>query len=153
MDLLHALDRLYEILGFSGAFLVSGLALAFGRKPERACALIFLVDSLSLFLLIALFDYDDRLWMTHLKSILVLAAMGWMTLKWPDRWLIAVTGLQVFCVFLHLGKHIDPTILQQSNGLLLNGAAWLQIILLGGAFVSGLFERSDPRRRARLPVG
>ncbi len=143
MDVLHAIDRLYEILGFSGAFLVSGFALAVGRRPERACALVYLIDGLSMFVLVALFEYRERLWMTHMKSVVFLAAMAMLTIKWPNRWLIVVTGLQVFCVLLHLGMMVDPTILQQSNGLLLNGAGWLQLIVLAAATIGGLFERAD----------
>lgn len=146
--MLNAFDNLYEITALFGIVLTVGLGLGLGGAPERVCALVLLLDAFGMLLLLAALDYTPGYWMVPAKSALWLAAYGAASWRWPDRWLILMTGLQGFSVLLHLSVGLDRDVLFPINSLLLNGVGWLMMILLSAASIGAFFKRKDARRTA-----
>jgi hypothetical protein len=147
--MLNAIDDLHQILNYMATVLTVVLALALGRGPERACALIVLFEALLDILLLSQFDRSTRWWMGQIKALLVLTAYGAAVWRWPDRWLILLAGLQGFAVLLRLSTWFDAALPLRVNSLLLNSVGWLMTIVLVSASVGGALKRHDIQRSAR----
>lgn len=141
--LLDVVNDLHEIIGVFAVLAVAGLAISLGGPRHRIAGLLTLADTFSLAILSAVLDGVDRHHVLDGKAVLVLIAYGIMTVRWPDRWLILLTGLQGFAVMLRLAARIDPTIVVPVNGLLLNVTGWLMLAVLAGAAVAHILR---PRR-------
>ncbi len=141
--LLDGLNDLHEIIGAVSVLFVCGLAIAFGGRPHRLASLVLLIEffgAMALSPVLALLPHS-----LDIKAALVLIAYAVLTVRWPDRWLILLTGLQGFAVLLRLAVWIDPTIVVPVNGLLLNVTGWLMLAVLGGAAIAHMSNRrSNP---------
>lgn len=151
MDLLQALATVYQILGFSAVFLVITVAMVFGGPPHRACALIALFDALALYVLMSALDLKQVEWMVQIRSVLVLLAYSGVVVRWRDRWLVMLMGLQGFAVILHLSTMLDDDILMPTTSLLLNVTGWSMLIILTSATVAWALQRNDAKRAYRRP--
>lgn len=151
MDLLQALATVYQILGFSAVFLVITVAMVFGGPPHRACALIALFDALALYVLMSALDLKQVEWMVQVRSVLVLLAYSGVVVRWRDRWLVMLMGLQGFAVILHLSTMLDDDILMPTTSLLLNVTGWSMLIILTSATVAWALQRNDAKRAYRRP--
>lgn len=151
MDLLQALATVYQILGFSAVFLVITVAMVFGGPPHRACALIALFDALALYVLMSALDLKQVEWMVQVRSVLVLLAYSGVVVRWRDRWLVMLMGLQGFAVILHLSTMLDDDILMPTTSRLLNVTGWSMLIILTSATVAWALQRNDAKRAYRRP--
>lgn len=151
MDLLQALATVYQILGFSAVLLVITVAMVFGGPPHRACALIALFDALALYVLMSALDLKQVEWMVQVRSVLVLLAYSGVVVRWRDRWLVMLMGLQGFAVILHLSTMLDDDILMPTTSLLLNVTGWSMLIILTSATVAWALQRNDAKRAYRRP--
>lgn len=147
--MLAALDDLHQILGYMATALALGLALALGRGPERACALIVVAETFVDIAVMSHIDPSIRWWVVQIKAGLVLAAYAAAVWRWPDRWLILMMALQGCALLLHLSSWLDASLLARSNALLRNGIGWLMMILLASASIGKAIQRHDARRRRR----
>lgn len=147
--MLAALDDLHQILGYMATALALGLALALGRGPERACALIVVAETFVDIAVVSHIDPSIRWWVVQIKAGLVLAAYAAAVWRWPDRWLILMMALQGCALLLHLSSWLDASLLARSNALLRNGIGWLMMILLASASIGKAIQRHDARRRRR----
>lgn len=130
-QLLAAVDQLYEILATGAVLLVCGLAFACRDHRVRLAGVLQLADAFAIAMVASLIDPNDRLHLMDAKAFLVLAAYAGMTFRWPDRWLIVLTGLQGFAVLLHFSDLLDTAISWPVNRLLLNLTGWLMVLVLG----------------------
>lgn len=147
--MLAALDDLHQILGYMATALALVLALALGRSPERACALIVVAETIVDIAVMSHIDPSIRWWVVQIKAGLVLAAYAAAVWRWPDRWLILMMALQGCALLLHLSSWLDASLLARSNALLRNGIGWLMMILLASASIGKAIQRHDARRRRR----
>lgn len=147
--MLSALDDLHQILGYMATALAIVLALALGRGPERACALVVLAETFVDIAVMSQVDPSVRWWVVQIKAGLVLAAYAAAVWRWPDRWLILMMALQGCALLLHLSSWLDASLLARSNALLRNGIGWLMMILLASASIGKAIRRHDDAHRRR----
>lgn len=150
MQVLSAFDHLYEIIGLAAVVLACGLAFA-GRIQERLAAGLLLLDVFSIALLAWVIPLDPRLPVMELKAMLILAGYAAMTVRYSDRWIIALCGLQGFAVLLHLSHLLDVSIPRSVNGLMLNLTGWAMIITLVGAALARLVQPRSIPWEGRIP--
>lgn len=130
-QLLAAVDQLYEIFATGAVLVVCGLALACRDNHVRLAGVLQLADAFAIAMVASLLDPHDRHYLMDAKAFLVLAAYAAMTFRWPDRWLIVLTGLQGFAVLLHFSDWMDAAISWPVNRLLLNVTGWSMVLVLG----------------------
>ena len=136
---------LYHILGTGAVIAVVGAALAFGSAHQRLAGVVQLIDMFGIAAVVALAHSEDRLYLVDAKAILILIAYGLMCFRWPDRWLILLTGLQGFAVLLHLSDWLDVSLPRSVNGLFLNVTGWAMLLVLGTATAIHVMNRLDRR--------
>ena len=141
--LLAAVNDLHEIIGNFAVLGMAALAIGLGGPRHKIAGAILLLESFSIAILSSLTEGATRLLLQDGKAILVLLAFGIMTVRWPDRWLILLTGLQAFAVMLLLAVWIDPSIVVPVNGLLLNITGWMMLAVLLAATVAHIL-RTQP---------
>ena len=145
--LLASVNDLHEIIGTVAVLAVTALAIGLGGPRHKIASAILLVETFSLVVLSSLLQGAARLHLLDGKAILVLLAFGMMTVRWPDRWVILLTGLQAFAVMLRLAVWIDPSIVVPVNGLLLNITGWMMLaVLLAATIAHILRSRHSPTR-------
>ncbi len=143
--LLTAVNDLHEIIGYATVLMVIGLAIGLGGPRHKIAGAILLMESFSILLLSSLLEGYTRLVLQDGKAIVVLLAFSVMTVRWPDRWLIVLTGLQAFAVMLRLAVWIDPSIVVPVNGLLLNITGWMMLAVLAAATIAHILRpRESP---------
>lgn len=111
--------------------------------------MIALFDALALYVLMSALDLKQVEWMVQVRAIIVFIAYGFAVLRWPDRWLVILAGLQGFAVILHLSTLLDEAILMPTTSLLLNVTGWSMLIILASASVAQVFQGSDAKRAYR----
>ncbi len=144
---LVAVNDLHEIIGYVAVLIVTGLAIGLGGPRHKIAGVILLMESFSIVVLSSVSEGATRLVLQDGKAIVVLLAFGMMTVRWPDRWLILLTGLQAFAIMLRLAVWIDPSIIVPVNGLLLNITGWMMLAVLAAAMIARMLP---PRE---LPTG
>ena len=143
--LLAAVNDLHEIIGNAAVMAVATLAIGLGGPRHKIAGAILLIESFSIVVLSSLLEGATRLVLQDGKAIVVLLAFGMMTVRWPDRWLILLTGLQAFAVMLRLAVWIDPSIVVPVNGLLLNITGWMMLAVLAAATIAHILRpRKSP---------
>lgn len=149
-NLLTAIDHLYEIAAIAAVLVVCGTALAFGDKRLRLAGLVQLSDVFVIAAVSTVLDPNDQLGLLHYKALLVLFVYIFMTLRWSDRYLIILAGLQGFAVLIHFSDLIDPGVQWPVNRLLLNLTGWSMLAVLAIALGSRVIRHLDRRQAARL---
>ena len=128
--LLQAFDHLYEVIAALSVLVVCGAAMVRPNAPLRAAAAIQLIDVFAIAVLSPLLEPRDGFHLVDLKAVVVLAAYATITMRWRDRWIVILTGLQGFAVFIHLADALDGAITRSSNGLILNAIGWAMLSCL-----------------------
>ncbi|WP_428151701.1 hypothetical protein [Brevundimonas sp.] len=141
-------DNLYVFLGTGAVLVVCGAAVLFGSMRQRLAGLLQAADVFGILLLAAGVQPDDRLYLMDLKALLVLVVYGVMCFRWPDRWVILLTGLQGFAVLLHVSDLLDVSLPRSVNGLFLNAIGWAMLLVLATSTAVHVLNRFD-RRDAR----
>lgn len=141
-----AFSNLYVILGMGAAVLVWGAAVVFGTPRLRLVGLLQAVESFGIILLAAGAAPGDHLFLLDAKSFVVLAVYGVMCFRWPDRWMIVMTGLQGFAVLIHLSDMLDMSLPRSVNGLFLNVTGWAMLLVLAAATAAHAMRRFDRGR-------
>lgn len=139
-------DNLYVILGTAAVIAVSGAAIAFGSTRLRLVGLLQIAENFGIIFLAASASAGDRLLLMDAKSFVVLLAYGVMCFRWPDRWVILLTGLQGFAVLLHVSDMFDVSLPRSVNGLFLNVIGWAMLLVLGTATAIHIANRFDRSR-------
>lgn len=141
-------SNLHVILGTAAVLVVCGAAVAFGSTRLRLVGLLQAAEHFGIILLAAGASPGDRLLLVDAKSFVVLLVYGVMCFRWPDRWVILLTGLQGFAVLLHLSDLLDVSLPRSVNGLFLNVTGWGMLLVLATAtaiHVLNRFDRPDAR--------
>jgi len=141
-----AFSNLHVILSMAAALVVFGAAVAFGSTRLRLVALLQAAENFGIILLAAGASPSDRLLLMDVKSFVVLLAYGVMCFRWPDRWLILMTGLQGFAFLLHLSDVLDVSLPRSVNGLFLNAIGWGMLLVLATATAIHVVNRLDKSR-------
>ena len=145
---LQAVNDLHEIIGLGTIVFTIALALIFGRTPHRVCAVMLAFETFGMVLLLSALTQEQRFLATKIRALVFVFAYAALTVRWRDRWLILLTGLQGYATLVHIAAWIDPTIWLGANSLVLNVVGWLMIATLAGASLSQAFNR----RRSPLPL-
>lgn len=141
LQFLTAIDELHEIIAVGAVLAVCALAIGLGTLQQKLAGVVQFVDAFGLAIFSALLARPDRVFAIDGKALFVLAAYCALTIRWRDRLLIVLTGLQAFAVMLHLSVWLDNSILAPVNGLLLNITGWTMLAVLA---VATLFSRRPP---------
>ncbi|MGK2910709.1 MAG: hypothetical protein ACSLE1_13060 [Sphingobium sp.] len=128
--LLSAIDDLNEIFGLLTVLGVCGVAILLGSRQQKLAGVVQLIDAFGIALFTAFVAREDRMIVGDLKSLIILACYCGLTIRWPDTFLILLTGLQGYAVSLHLAVWIDRSIQSPVNALLLNITGWLMLLVL-----------------------
>ncbi|WP_298162098.1 hypothetical protein [Brevundimonas sp.] len=143
-----AFDNLHVIIGTGAVVIVAGAALAFGSARLRLVGLLQVTEMICSTLLDAGASPDDRLLLMDVKSFVVLVVYGVMCFRWPDRWVVLLTGLQGFAVLIHLSDLLDLSLPRSVNGLFLNVTGWGMLLVIATAtaiHIMNRFDRPDTR--------
>lgn len=141
--------NLLVILGTGLLVVVCGAAVAFGSTQLRLFALLLAAEHFGTILLVAGTSPDDRLLLMDAKSFVVLLVYGVICFRWPDRWVILLTGLQGFAVLIHLSDLMDLSLPRSVNGLFLNLIGWGMLLVLATVTAIHIMSRFDrPAGRA-----
>lgn len=140
-----AFENLYQILGVAAMVVGYGFAVAFGSRTQKVAGALQLMEAFGIAWLTTLATPGDPLYLMDAKSILVLIAYCVMCYRWPDRWLVLMTGLQGFAVLLHISDWLDVSLPRSVNGLLLNATGWGMLLILTTATAIHVVNRLDRR--------
>lgn len=126
-------DQIQEIIGFT-AFLVSGLAaIVLGATPVRVTGVVQLVDGFGVTLVGAVSHGTTSFLTDDLKGVVIWGVYMLMTLRWPGRWLIALTALQGLGVLVRTSFWLDAELPRAVTSVILNGTGWLMVFILVAA--------------------
>lgn len=137
------IDELHEIIAKFAIIITIVLSLILGNRPQKVAGLVLLADAFGLAVIYMLLERRAGVHLVDLKSLLILGAYVAMTLRWPDRWIVLLTGLQLFAVFIRAAAYVDQDVMNQVTALLLNGAGWLMIGTLAVVTVVEIITRFD----------
>lgn len=142
-----AFDHLYEVLATLVVFAVCGFALIARAARLKTAGLVQLADFVGVALLASLIDADNRFYLMDYRAGAVFCAYCLMVLKWPDRWIVLLGGLQGFAILLRLSAGAAADIPQSVSGLLLNATGWAMIAVLASVVAVDLLDRVGNRFR------
>lgn len=145
-----AFDHLYEVLATLVVVAVCSLALVARETRLKMAGVVQLADFAGVALLASLIDPEDNLNLMDYRAGAVFFAYCLMVLKWPDRWIVLLGGLQGFAILLRLSDTVGADVPQSVSGLLLNATGWAMIAVLASVVAVDLLNRRSNRSRQGL---